>query len=469
MRSRLTCLLALVLLLTGCTAITSPIASNFGFCPSTTDTSHQFFGPPNAEDLVIFIHGLCGDAKTTWTNSETQFVFPEAIAQDFGTKNNPAYVVSFDYVSNLVDGAPSILSIAKHLKFEIDQLLSRNPYRTLRIVAHSMGGLVAREYILRLHDHAHSQLKVAGMVMLATPNHGTELSDLGQRFSGSRQIQELSHIDKNNTYLDSLNDNWNTYFKSDGHPHHMLLYAGYEELGMPLLEHIVKMSSAVSIADESLGFQKDHLSIAKPKNQDESLYRWVKAKLEESYEKTAQREGNGTIKQPADTREKAVPADIAMPPQPSPTPYPRTRLSQNPGCLAYRDSGMGDLKAGRIQKAILHFENAVELCKKMQNLLVEGFALDGLGEAHFKLEEYDRAIMYYKQALDICQKTRNMECEHSLLKSLNITYTHIGDLDNASESLKKAREIDGPLLEQTKHLALWEKTRREIQKNTPQN
>ena len=101
---RLTCLLALALLLTGCASILNLANSAYEFCPSSTDTAHQYFGSPDADDLVVFIHGLCGDAKTTWTNPTTHFVFPEELARDFAKENQPAYVVAFDYVSRLQGG-----------------------------------------------------------------------------------------------------------------------------------------------------------------------------------------------------------------------------------------------------------------------------------------------------------------------------------------------------------------------------
>lgn len=46
--------------------------------------------------------------------------------------------------------------------------LANQIHTTVNIVAHSQGGLVARWYI------AHSQDKVANLIMIGTPNHGTE-------------------------------------------------------------------------------------------------------------------------------------------------------------------------------------------------------------------------------------------------------------------------------------------------------
>jgi len=85
MISRLSYLLALALRWTGCASVLNLLSNSAYdiFFPSSIDTSHQYFGSPDADDLVVFIHGLFGDAKTTWTNETTHFVFPEELARDF--------------------------------------------------------------------------------------------------------------------------------------------------------------------------------------------------------------------------------------------------------------------------------------------------------------------------------------------------------------------------------------------------
>ncbi len=113
MMSRLTSLLAL--LLSGCAPILNIANSAYDFCSSNTKSYTQYYGSPNAEDLVVFMHELCGNAKTTWTNPSTHFVFPDELARDFSKENQSAYVVAFDYVSRLNEGQ-SILSIADHFE-----------------------------------------------------------------------------------------------------------------------------------------------------------------------------------------------------------------------------------------------------------------------------------------------------------------------------------------------------------------
>lgn len=500
---RITCLLALALLLTGCTASSNLINSVYDVCPSNTDTSHQYFGSPDADDLVIFIHGLCGDTKTTWTNATTHFVFPEELARDFAKENQPAYVVAFDYVSRL-QGGPSILSIADHLEFEIGELLKKHPYRRLRIVAHSMGGLVAREYILRRQPRAHPQLRVTNVVLLATPNNGNELSELGRFISESRQIEELRHIDKGNTYLESLNNDWNLEFKGGGHPRHVLLYAGYEELPMPVLGQIVKLSSAVAYADKSMGFQQNHLSIAKPKERD-ILYRWVKAKLEDSLEEVARKLLDGLAQQgllPAADVLQRLPRtvelleglqvlagteleqvltyvkagqfqaalDLLAESEPKESQLieniAQRRFTQgeihelqfqmalatskyaeavrlSPSDLRYR-LWYGEILrlTGNARGAIVQFEEALELSRRNGNSFGEAAALHDLGLSYSALSQYPKAIQYLEQALVVNHKSGNLPGESAAMADLGVAYSVLGQYPKAIEYLEKALAID---------------------------
>jgi len=503
MVSRLTCLLVLALLLNGCTAILSLFNSAYDACPSTTDTTHHFFGSPDTDDLVIFIHGLCGDAKTTWTNSTTDFVFPEELARDFAKEDHSAYVVAFDYVSRL-QGGPSILSIADHLEFEIDELLKRHPYRTLRIVAHSMGGLVAREYILRRQPRVHPQLKVTNVVLLATPNNGSELAELARLVSESRQIEELRHIDKGNTYLESLNKDWNREFKGGGHPRHLLLYSGYEELAMSVIGKPVKMSSAITYADESMGFQLDHIGIAKPKDMKDVLYRWVKAELEESLEKTARKLLNGMVQQglltAADVLQRlprtlelleglqtlantelakvltyvkagqfqealALLAESESKENQLVEEFARRRFAQGeiyelqfqmaeavsyyqqavqlaPEVPFYHQRyGWALFFTGNVQRAIPQFDEALRLSRISHNLNLEGTALGSLGVVYYERGQYVKAIEFHQEALIASRKAGDLRGEGNHLGNLGNAYYKLVQYPEAIEIHEQALAI----------------------------
>jgi len=501
MMTRITCILFMAVLVSGCSLGVSTVNWAFNYCPPKTEGVHRYYGSPDAANLVIFIHGLCGDGQATWTNTNTRFIFPEELARDLTQENDAVYVVAFDYAGRLQD-SPSILSIADHLQFEIDELLKKHSYQTLRIVAHSMGGLVAREYILRRHTRTHPQLKVTNLVLLASPNNGSELAELGRLIPQNRQVEELRSIDKKNTYLESLNRDWNTEFKSAGHPRNILLYAGYEQLSDWLTGPIVTQTSAILYAEDTMGFQETHETIAKPRNKNSEIYRWVKAKLGESREQLARRQLESTVKEgllssadilqmlprtvelleglqtaastdlqkkalakvkagqleaalsllaESEASEKRLIDDIAgrrfmqgqiyelqiRMPQAASSYAQAVQLA--PANAFYREHfGKFLVRAGDARAAIVQFEQAVGLSKASGNLHLEGNAINGLGSAHRSLGEFTKAIDYLLQALTIHREIGDVVNEGIDLENLGVVYQNQGSYVTAIEYLEQA-------------------------------
>lgn len=252
---------------------------------------HFCFGDPQAQHLIIFVHGLTGDPKQTWFNEQSRFYFPEAIAGDLGD----SYVVSFGYHTILSSG-PNISRIAQSLSGLIKKLRETNKYRTLRFVAHSMGGIIAREYILHFHEDQNPGLDVTHLLCLATPNNGALLAELGSWISASEQILELRAVDSDNKYLYALNEEWNNKFKAADHDGFILLAAGYEKLAKPIIGTVVPLTSSIVYADRYIGFDRDHSNIVKPVDGNDPVYVWAKARLLESIEIAALKHVEGLIK-----------------------------------------------------------------------------------------------------------------------------------------------------------------------------
>src|SRR5437879_8045359 len=166
-------LVSVCLLLVSCSIASWLVGSSSDLCSSNRESQPRRFGQPNSQHVIIFVHGFCGDTEESWINDETQFDFPKELAKDL----DDFYIVSFDYVSRL-QRSPSILSVADHLELEINELLKGHPYRTIRFVSHSMGGIMVREYVLRHYARSHPKIKITNLVLLATPTNGSGLAEL---------------------------------------------------------------------------------------------------------------------------------------------------------------------------------------------------------------------------------------------------------------------------------------------------
>jgi triacylglycerol lipase len=94
---------------------------------------------------------------------------------------------------NLEPPLGGIDGFAEALAARIDQLLAETAADRVVLVAHSMGGLAARAYLRR-----HGADKVARLVTLATPHHGTLMARLGpgqnarEMQPGSPWLRELA-------------------------------------------------------------------------------------------------------------------------------------------------------------------------------------------------------------------------------------------------------------------------------------
>lgn len=110
-----------------------------------------------ANHIVILIHGL-DSGPDTWAPMQ-------AVLR---AKADPkTEILAFSYQND-----QSLNLSASFLAEEIADLRKRNPKARIDFVTHSMGGLIARDYIERLGGDA----EVNSLLMIAPPNHGSKLA-----------------------------------------------------------------------------------------------------------------------------------------------------------------------------------------------------------------------------------------------------------------------------------------------------
>jgi triacylglycerol lipase len=122
------------------------------FVSSTTEAL-----PPADKMPVLFVHGyFCNRGLWWWTMARLR-----------------AWGIHFRAVS-LEPPLASIDALAGQLHAEIEAYLDGRPSGKLTLVTHSMGGLVARAYLKR-----HGSARIAKLITLACPHHGTRIAFLG--------------------------------------------------------------------------------------------------------------------------------------------------------------------------------------------------------------------------------------------------------------------------------------------------
>ena len=158
----------------------------------------------NKDTLVVFIHGFTGDARQTWGD------FPRFLHQALSESRPESYkMYSFGYHSSLLTVSPKLDEVVKDLLANLDEYKEA---KEIIIIAHSMGGLIAKQYVLSFlgrNDNA-GALKVSQIFLIAVPNTGSDLAEIVDSWTPleKRQVQYLV---PNNTWLSTQVKRWQHY------------------------------------------------------------------------------------------------------------------------------------------------------------------------------------------------------------------------------------------------------------------
>jgi len=159
--------------------------------------------------LIMFVHGLGGAGESTWRGAGRDG-FPELIARDSALQRE-ADVAFFEYPTSLFrlpfsGKAPGIRDLAEGLR---SQLEVRYPeYKSIALVCHSLGGLVARKYLLEEVKRG-SNTRIDKLLLYAVPNHGAGLASVGNLMSWRHN--QLRQLCRTSDFLEELNADWNKF------------------------------------------------------------------------------------------------------------------------------------------------------------------------------------------------------------------------------------------------------------------
>ncbi len=223
--------------------------------------------------LIVFIHDLNGGPIDTWSDPENQpaFYWPERFAQEKEFHN--ADVLSFAYRGDCGPGF-SVEQTAAKLAQEINDLLPKQEYQSLSIVAMGVGGLIAREFTLQHPENLDRRVYLDKVVLLGTPNLGSGHKNVAAHHCPRNASGGL--IEASRERLDPLNQRWREQFLAIKSKRSADLYAGYELVPSGPSGTVVGKESARLFARESQPFIKNHAHLSQPHGSADPVYLWVK-------------------------------------------------------------------------------------------------------------------------------------------------------------------------------------------------
>lgn len=236
---------------------------------------------------IIFVHGLGGDSRKTWSKNHDPSLYWPGLWLPLEPDIGKARILSFGYNANLRPGAPrnisTIADFAKELLYEMrfgkdengeDLDIGKVP---IIFVVHSMGGLVVKKaYLLGQNDAQYQDVvrSISAIVFLATPHRGSDLARaLNRVFTATFQSPKdfVNDLAKSSPALEELNEEFRHIAPK------LAIVSFYETLatsvGPKKLMVLEKDSSILGYPNEvSTPLDADHHDVCKYSGPDDPNY-----------------------------------------------------------------------------------------------------------------------------------------------------------------------------------------------------
>jgi pimeloyl-ACP methyl ester carboxylesterase len=229
-------------------------------CNAQDTSKSEYFRQNGKDSVIVFVHGVLGDSRSTWTNSSTSAYWPALMKADPFFNDFDIFVIG--YPSALFHSSYRVDELVEVLRRDLDSADVFAKHKHVYFLCHSMGGLVVREYLTRYGNRA-SQVPM--IYFFSTPTTGAEIASLGALLSTNRQMQGLLPININE-YLASIRNNWLAAQFS------IAAYCAYETQDTNGIR-IVGESSATNLCNRRLDpINANHLNIVKPRDATDAPY-----------------------------------------------------------------------------------------------------------------------------------------------------------------------------------------------------
>jgi pimeloyl-ACP methyl ester carboxylesterase len=160
---------------------------------------------PRNATTIVFVHGLLSSSETAWLHPMGAF-WPRLVCED--TQLQQCGVYLFSYRTDINAGTFSLENAvdAMRERFRLDGLTERDSVGSgLIFVCHSMGGILARRYVvaqqLALVDH---KIPV-GLFLIASPSLGSDHANFVRTIAPFYNAQiDILRFSEENQWLNAL-------------------------------------------------------------------------------------------------------------------------------------------------------------------------------------------------------------------------------------------------------------------------
>jgi hypothetical protein len=214
-------------------------------------------------EVIVFVHGVTGDARGTWTNGSTNAYWPQLVRTDVRFKE--ANVWTFSYASPRIDNAQNVEELARKLGDEMRAQKVFESHAKVYFVSHSMGGLIVREMLTQVMP---SPSKVPLVYFFGTPSAGADLAGIAAALSENPQFANLRPFARE-ADVASFSRRWLATSEVAGlqYPQRLWSFCAYEIEGLVANRVIVNQLSASYLCNTApRASLANHVTMVKPKD-----------------------------------------------------------------------------------------------------------------------------------------------------------------------------------------------------------
>jgi hypothetical protein len=215
---------------------------------------------PYKDRVIVFMHGIFGDADTTWTSRSGTY-WPKLLLGDSAFDDSDVYVANYE--SPISGNTLSVDEVVANLNGRLAANGVFTKHREVVFVCHSLGGIIVQQLLLTFREQAK---KVPFIYFFAVPEEGSQIATLGKWFSSDPLLEALFHGNENN-YLLTLENQWRAaHFK-------IRRYCAYEKKPVKGTVLIVdRLSGTRDCYEPPIPVNEDHFGIVKPDSKQHDSY-----------------------------------------------------------------------------------------------------------------------------------------------------------------------------------------------------
>ncbi|MGN2638635.1 hypothetical protein ACTD5D_21175 [Nocardia takedensis] len=264
---------------------------------------------------IVFIHGLDGDARGSWSGTDVSSFWPQWLLEEI----DGVAVWTVDYEAWSTGWRGRAMPLQDRAVNLLAQLQNHGlGQRPLCFVTHSMGGLLVKELLLlaaeRRTEFTEFADNTGGVAFLGTPHNGAALAGvvqaLGMVYRGSNAVKDLR---RNSAHLRQLSDRYRDWVAETG-IRHLVMFETYKTYGTQVVDAGSANPGLAGV--RAIGVDANHIDICKPEHRNELVYLRVKRLITELLGQRRDTDATGPpplsllIAQSADQRKSLAPVVI---------------------------------------------------------------------------------------------------------------------------------------------------------------